>query len=124
MPQNDLTNKSILFVTGKLAEAGLREVLPSLSDKLGFQYDLAVPGIQVAALLHVNLLMKRLEVPAATDLVMLPGWVQGDVGELERHFGTRFAPHRDRAIEDCDAGDGDWAGARCGRDVFAFTVTG
>ena len=80
MQPRDLRNKSILFVTGRLAEVGLRELLTSLSAKMEFRFEIAVPGIQVAALLHVNLLQKRLEVPPETDLVMLPGWVQETFG--------------------------------------------
>lgn len=90
MQPRDLRDKSILFVTGRLAEVGLRELLESLSAKMGFRYDVAVPGIQVAALLHVNLLQKRLEVPPETDMVMLPGWVQGDLRQLEEAFGIPF----------------------------------
>ena len=81
---------AILFVTGRLAEASLREVAAELSTKLGFRYEIAVPGIQVAALLHVDLLLKRLEVPETIDRVILPGWCQGDLSVLERRFGKPF----------------------------------
>ena len=80
----------ILFVTGRLAEASLRDVVQRLSEQLGFTYDVAIPGIQVAALLHVNLLLKRLTVPANATRVILPGWVQGDTELLAHHFGKSF----------------------------------
>ena len=83
-------DQKILFVTGRLAEASLREVVGQLSSKLGFDYDIAVPGIQVAALLHVKLLLKRLDVGGDVDRVILPGWVQGDIDELRRKFGKPF----------------------------------
>jgi hypothetical protein len=40
----------LLFVTGRLAEASLREVLEAIAPKAGFRYEVVVPGIQVAAL--------------------------------------------------------------------------
>ena len=82
--------QTILFVTGRLSEVSLREVVAELSEKLSFRYEVAVPGIQVAALLHVNLLLRRLEVAGHIDRVILPGWVQGDLRELEEKFGKPF----------------------------------
>jgi len=82
--------QTILFVTGRLSEASLRETVAELSAKLSFHYEVAVPGIQVAALLHVNLLLRRLEVAGHIDRVILPGWVQGDLRELEEKFGKPF----------------------------------
>jgi dihydropteroate synthase-like protein len=81
---------SLLFVTGRLAEASLREVLEAIAPKVGFRFEVVVPGIQVAALLHSRLLLKRLTVPAEIDRVILPGWCQGDLHELEQHFGKPF----------------------------------
>jgi dihydropteroate synthase-like protein len=96
---SEIENTTILFVTGRLAEIALRETVVELSSRLGFRYEVAVPGIQVAALLHVNLLLKRLQVPTGIDRVVLPGWCQGDLTQLEQHFGTPFErgpkDHRD-----------------------------
>lgn len=78
---------TILFVTGRLAEASLRSIVAPIAEQLGFGFEIAVPGVQVAALLHVDLLLKRLDVPSHVTRVVLPGWCQGDIGELERHFG-------------------------------------
>lgn len=80
----------LLFVTGRLAEASLRDVLKPLAAKANFTWDIAVPGIQVAALLHTNLLKSRLQIDAAFDRIILPGWVQGDIEELTQHFGLPF----------------------------------
>ncbi|MCP4784448.1 MAG: dihydropteroate synthase [Fuerstiella sp.] len=85
-----MENSTVLFVTGRLAEFGLRETVAELSQRLGFQYEILVPGIQVAALLHVNLLQKRLQVPTGVDRVVLPGWCQGNLAQLETHFGMTF----------------------------------
>ena len=63
----------ILFVTGRLAEFSLREVLEKLAPQVGFEYEVAVLNVQVAALLHVPLIRRRLQVPESIDWVMLPG---------------------------------------------------
>lgn len=81
---------SLLFVTGRLAEASLREEVEKIAARLGFRYEIAVPGIQVAALLHSSLLLRRLLVPDHIDRVILPGWCQGDLAALELHFGKPF----------------------------------
>jgi dihydropteroate synthase-like protein len=85
-----IQNTRILFVTGRLAEASLRSVVGELSQRLGFQFEIAVPGIQVAALLHTDLLKRRLKVPVGVDRVILPGWCQGDTAELEDLFHVSF----------------------------------
>lgn len=84
------SHDNILFVTGRLAEHGLREVVTGIAGKLGFRFEIAVPGIQVAALLHTSLIMKRLTVPDHVTKVILPGWCQGDLTELQQHFGKAF----------------------------------
>lgn len=86
----NLNEKKLLFVTGRLAEISLREVVGVIAQKRGFKFEVAVPGIQVAALMHVNLLKNRLQVPDGIDLVLLPGWVQGDIEMLAQHFGVAF----------------------------------
>lgn len=90
MDKQILEPKHVLFVTGRLAEASLREVVTATADKLGFRFEICVPGIQVAALMHVSLLKNRLKIPDGIDLVLLPGWVQGDINELQTQFGVPF----------------------------------
>lgn len=82
-----LQEQRLLFVTGRLAEHSLREVVLPLSERLGFRFEIIVPGIQVAALLNTQLLLKRLVVPPETDQIILPGWCQGNVQELSEKFG-------------------------------------
>jgi len=65
-------------------------VVSDLSQRLGFQYEIAVPGIQVAALLHTELLRRRLTIPEGTDRVILPGWCQGDISDLHDQFRVPF----------------------------------
>lgn len=74
----------VLFVTGKLAEPALRRVLADMAPP--FACDVAVMKITVAALMTTEWIAKFLEVPAGTDLVLLPGLCEGDPRALA---GTR-----------------------------------
>ena len=65
-------------------------MVSKISEQIGFDYEIAVPGIQVAALLHTSLLRKRLNIAEDIDRVILPGWCQGDIGELQAHFDKPF----------------------------------
>jgi dihydropteroate synthase-like protein len=83
-----MPRERILFVTGRLAEFALRRVVNELSHREEFEYDVAVLGISVAALMHVELVRRRLpnEAVAGTDRVVLPGWCQGNLQELAEHW--------------------------------------
>ena len=85
-----MTERTLLFVTGRLAEGSLRDVLQTVAPRAGFQFEIAVPGIQVAALVHTALLKRRLVVPDHIEKVIVPGWCQGDLAELEAQFGRPF----------------------------------
>lgn len=80
----------ILFVTGRLAEPSLRRVLASLCRQARFDYDVAVLGISVAALMHADWVLRKLSVPDDVDRVILPGWCQGDLGSLSQRFQRPF----------------------------------
>jgi dihydropteroate synthase len=74
----------VLFVTGRLAEPALRRVLEEMRPP--FQAEVAVLKITVAALMTTPWIARFLEVPPGTDLVLLPGLVEGDTAVLsERH---------------------------------------
>jgi dihydropteroate synthase-like protein len=80
----------ILFVTGRLAERSLRRVVGEVAGTTGFVPEVAVLGISVAALMSVDFVRRKLQIPAQIDKVVLPGWCQGDLAELESHFGKPF----------------------------------
>lgn len=79
-----------LFITGRLAESVVRRVVEELSRKEQFQAHVHVVGISVAALMHVNWLKRKLVIDDRYDRVIVPGWCQGDLTELEQQFGMPF----------------------------------
>jgi dihydropteroate synthase-like protein len=78
----------ILFVTGKLAEPALRRMLAELAPKAGFEPQVAVLNITVAALMTANWVARHLPSPVAAERVILPGLCRGDVGEVARVAGV------------------------------------
>lgn len=73
----------IHFVTGRLAEHSLRSVLQELAPQVGFDYSVQVLNITVAALMTPAWIAARLEVPAATSRVLLPGYCTGDLAPVQ-----------------------------------------
>jgi len=77
----------VLFVTGKLAEPGLRRVLADMAPP--FTPDVAALKITVAALMTTPWIASHLDdVPAGTDLVMIPGLCEGDTRAIGEKFGV------------------------------------
>ena len=85
-----MPRERILFVTGRLAEFSLRRVLEPLGRNVEFDYDVAVLGISVAALMHAEWVLRKLPGVEGFDRVILPGWCQGDLAPLNEQFGTPF----------------------------------
>lgn len=82
-----MSTERILFVTGRLAEFSLRRVLDNLKPHVCFEYDVAVLGISVAALMHADWVERKLVVPENIDRIILPGWCQGDLEALRATCG-------------------------------------
>jgi len=78
--------RKVLFVTGRLAEPALRRVLEAMAPP--FEAVVAVMKITVAALMTTPWIARFLEVPSGTDLVLLPGLVEGDTEVLLQRFGV------------------------------------
>jgi dihydropteroate synthase len=76
------TTPRILFVTGRLAEFALRQMLDELAPRAGFVAEVAVLPISVAALMTPKWAARQLEVPASVDRVILPGYCRGDLTPL------------------------------------------
>lgn len=68
-----------LFVTGRLAEFALRRMLDDLAPRVGFQADVAVLPISVAALMTPAWVARHLDVSEGVVKVILPGYCQGDL---------------------------------------------
>ena len=97
----------VRFVTGKLAEPGLRRVLAEMTPP--FAYDVAALNITVAALMTTTWIANHLGSAGGADLLMIPGLCEGnaqvigdkfgvavergpsDLRELPRHFGRAAA---------------------------------
>jgi dihydropteroate synthase len=85
-----------LFVTGRLAEPALRNMVSEL--EIGHQ--VAVMNISVAALMTTRWIARRLEVPDGVDNIVIPGLCEGDVDALQQATGlpVRKGPADVRAL--------------------------
>ncbi len=81
----------LLFVTGKLAEPALRRVLAELAPRAGFDAEVAVLNITVAALMTANWVARHLTLPPGVERVILPGFCRGDPGEVAAAAGVPVA---------------------------------
>ena len=85
-----MLRERILFVTGRLAEPSLKEVLRPLAERVGFEYEISALGISVAALMHADWVKRKLVVPEGITRIILPGWCGGDLSVLSAQFGVPF----------------------------------
>lgn len=67
------------FVTGRLAESSLRSVVDQEADRAGFHYSIDTLPISVAALMTPDWIAKRIQPPAATSRIIIPGYCSGDL---------------------------------------------
>ena len=72
--------RSVLFVTGRLAEPALRRVLQDMEAP--FAWTVAALKITVAALMTTDWIARFLTVPDETDLVVIPGLCEGDTATI------------------------------------------
>src|SRR5258707_332187 len=72
----------VLFITGRLAEAALRRVLADLAPKAGFEPEVAVLPITVAALLTTDWVGRKLRISPDARRVILPGYCRGDLAAI------------------------------------------
>jgi len=80
--------ESIHFVTGRLAEPALREIVASIASKRGFEYSIEVLPITVAALMTPQWLLKHMRVPEHATRVILPGYLQSGIEEIRTSIST------------------------------------
>jgi dihydropteroate synthase-like protein len=78
----------ILFLTGHLAAGRLRKVLAEMGEA-GFAWETRDIGIQVAALMTVELIRRRLpRETIAADRIIVPGHCAGDLAALSGELGA------------------------------------
>jgi dihydropteroate synthase-like protein len=79
----------ILFLTGRLAERRLANMLGALQPS-EFSYDVIDIGVKVAALMTADIIRRRLPRPLKADRVILPGRFRGDLEALGAGYGVPF----------------------------------
>jgi dihydropteroate synthase len=83
--------RRVLFVTGRLAEPALRRTLADMAPP--FPYDVTALKITVAALMTTEWIARHVggrdQVPAGTDLVLIPGLCEGDPDVVAGQLGVR-----------------------------------
>ncbi len=77
-------SEKILFLTGKLAERQLRRILSSMKPE--FSYRINQIGVNVAALMSENIIMRRLNKEQDADRIIIPGKFRGNIKKLSRYF--------------------------------------
>ena len=83
-----MSREQIHFITGRLAEHSLRRVLAELAPSAGFDYTIEVLNITVAALITPAWALRRVQTPAGTTRVMMPGYCGGDLTPLASAWGV------------------------------------
>ena len=78
--------EQILFLTGKLAEKQLRQVLQEMAAE-EFDWQVRELGLKVAALMTADMIKRRLTDTGDADRILVPGRCRGDMDALSRHFG-------------------------------------
>ena len=76
------------FVTGRLAEAALREVVAKIAAARPLRYSIGVMPITVAALMTPRWLVRHLAVPKEATVVVVPGYLDEHRQELEQALGV------------------------------------
>ncbi|GAB4266345.1 MAG: DUF6513 domain-containing protein [Methylomicrobium sp.] len=78
-------SEHILFLTGKLAEKQLHQILEKMQPE--FSYTVHQLGIKVAALMTTDMICRRLQETYNADRMILPGRCRGDLEAVSQKFG-------------------------------------
>ncbi len=79
----------IHFVTGRLAEQAVREIVARVAEEVDFDYSISVLPITVAALMTPKWLLRHIAIPAAADRCLLPGHLQSELSIIQQVLGTQ-----------------------------------
>jgi dihydropteroate synthase-like protein len=77
-----MATEHIHFVTGRLAQHSLEQLLPKLAAENGFTFSVDVLPITVAALMTPAWIAKHWSIPQQATRVLLPGYCEGDLAPL------------------------------------------
>ena len=82
----------VLIVTGRLAEAVVRQTAAQVQARAHVDFEIHVLPITVAALMHTTWVERKLEWSPGWqfDRVLLPGYCQGETTALSRLYGIPF----------------------------------
>jgi dihydropteroate synthase len=81
-------NHHYVFVTGRLAEVAVRDVVESLARQHAFAFTIRVMPITVAALMTPRWLRRHLDPPAEATHVIVPGYCDSGLSELAESLKT------------------------------------
>ena len=78
----------IVFLTGRLAEKSLHQVLEGMNPA-PFTWEVREIGLQVAGLMTAEMIRRRVSPPVDASRIIVPGRCRGDLDALSEHFGLR-----------------------------------
>jgi dihydropteroate synthase-like protein len=78
-------SEKILFLTGKLAEKQLRQILEKMQPD--FLYKVHELGLKVAGLMTAEMIARRLKDTKGADRIIVPGRCRGDLDALSQNLG-------------------------------------
>ena len=78
-------SEKILFLTGKLAEKQLRQILEKMQPD--FLYKVHQLGLKVAGLMTADMIGRRLKDTLGADRIIVPGRCRGDLEALSKELG-------------------------------------
>jgi dihydropteroate synthase len=93
-----MTEKKLLFLTGRLAENRLTETVAAMGLPNG-TWRIANLGIKVAALMTENIVRNRLKGPLEADRVIVPGRARMNLAHLSETYGVPFERGPDEIID-------------------------
>jgi dihydropteroate synthase-like protein len=78
-------SEHILFLTGKLAEKQVHQVLEKMQPD--FRYTVHQLGLKVAALMTTDMICRRLQDTFGADRMIVPGRCRGELADVSEKFG-------------------------------------
>ena len=79
-----MADEYLHFVTGRLAEKALRDVLGQLESETDWHYSVQVLPITVAALMTPSWIARHLQCPPQATKIVVPGYCQGDLDVIQQ----------------------------------------